>query len=110
KPYASAKSATDRDRLRGQVLELFGWNIYRVWSTDWYRNPQQEIQRLIEAIKQAPMPEPEPENYEFTRMDSPTETAITAYQTAELHIEDPKEIQLYSLEKLAKGIRKGVQA
>jgi len=51
--YARARSATDRDRLRDQVLEMFGWNIYRVWSTDWYRNPERELKRLNEAIEQA---------------------------------------------------------
>lgn len=51
--YASARSATDRDRLREQVLELFGWKIYRVWSTDWYRNPERELKRLVTAIEQA---------------------------------------------------------
>jgi hypothetical protein len=51
--YASAQSATDRDRLRHQIMELFGWNIYRLWSTDWYRNPERELQRLIAAIEQA---------------------------------------------------------
>ncbi|MVN91607.1 DUF3320 domain-containing protein [Mucilaginibacter aquatilis] len=51
--YAKARSATDRDRLRTQVLEMFGWNIYRVWSTDWYRNPERELKRLIKAIEQA---------------------------------------------------------
>jgi len=51
--YAKARSASDRDRLREQVLEMFGWNIYRVWSTDWYRNPERELTRLINAIDQA---------------------------------------------------------
>lgn len=51
--YASAKSARDRDRLRNQVLDGIGWSIYSVWSTDWYRNPEREYQRLLEAIKKA---------------------------------------------------------
>ncbi|WP_442587480.1 DUF3320 domain-containing protein [Pedobacter sp. AW31-3R] len=51
--YAKARSATDRDRLRQQVLEMFGWNIYRIWSTDWYRNPERELKRLIDTIEQA---------------------------------------------------------
>ncbi|MBE9583177.1 DUF3320 domain-containing protein [Mucilaginibacter sp. JRF] len=51
--YSKARSATDRNRLREQVLEMFGWSIYRVWSTDWYRNPDRELKRLIEAIEQA---------------------------------------------------------
>ncbi len=51
--YHSAKSARDRDRLRQDVLEGLGWKIIRVWSTDWFRNPQQQIQRLENAIRDA---------------------------------------------------------
>jgi very-short-patch-repair endonuclease len=51
--YAKARSATDRDRLRKQVLEMFGWNAYRVWATDWYRNPEREFGRIVEAIEHA---------------------------------------------------------
>jgi len=51
--YASAKSARDRDRLRKQVMETMGWKIFRIWSTDWFRNPKQELDRLIAAIEKA---------------------------------------------------------
>jgi Superfamily I DNA and RNA helicases and helicase subunits len=51
--YAGAKSARDRDRLRNQVLNGIGWSIYSIWSTDWYRNPEREYQRLLEARKKA---------------------------------------------------------
>ena len=51
--YSKAKSARDRDRLRKQVLENIGWKIYKVWSTEWYRNPDRELQRLIDAIEKA---------------------------------------------------------
>ncbi|OQX35626.1 MAG: hypothetical protein B0D91_10460 [Oceanospirillales bacterium LUC14_002_19_P2] len=36
--YHSAKSARDRDRLRQEVLTGLGWNIRRIWSTDWFKN------------------------------------------------------------------------
>lgn len=37
--YHSSKSARDRDRLREEVLNRLGWDLYRVWSTDWFRDP-----------------------------------------------------------------------
>lgn len=43
-------SARDRDRLRQQVLEGLGWEIVRVWSTDWFADPAREMQRLKDAI------------------------------------------------------------
>lgn len=49
--YHAARSAKDRDRLRQQVLENMGWNIYNVWSTDWFRHPEREFNRLIAVIE-----------------------------------------------------------
>ena len=53
KSYEVAKSARDRDRLRSNVLEGMGWNLYNVWSTDWFRNPSGELRLLVEAIEKA---------------------------------------------------------
>lgn len=50
--YHSSKTARDRDRLRQEILEGKGWTIYRVWSTDWIRNPQRELSRLTARIKE----------------------------------------------------------
>jgi len=51
--YHSARSARDRDRLRQQVLENMGWCIHRIWSTDWFRNPDRELIEVIKAIEVA---------------------------------------------------------
>lgn len=51
--YHSARSARDRDRLRQEVLEGLGWQIHRIWSTDWFSNPESEIRRTVEAIERA---------------------------------------------------------
>lgn len=45
--YHSAKSARDRDRLRQEVLENLGWQIRRIWSTDWFRNADAQLQPLL---------------------------------------------------------------
>ncbi|MEX2490530.1 MAG: DUF3320 domain-containing protein [Nitrospirales bacterium] len=51
--YHSARSARDRDRLRQQILENQGWRLHRIWSTNWYRNPQEELEKALAAIEQA---------------------------------------------------------
>ena len=51
--YHSARSARDRDRLRQGVLESLGWRFHRIWSTDWFRNSQQELERAVAAIEAA---------------------------------------------------------
>ncbi|UZQ54384.1 DUF559 domain-containing protein [Trichothermofontia sichuanensis B231] len=49
--YHSAKAARDRDRLRQQVLEQLGWHLYRIWSTDWFTNPNAETEKLITYLQ-----------------------------------------------------------
>ena len=41
--YHGARSARDRDRLRQLVLERLGWRFHRIWSTDWFSNPDGEL-------------------------------------------------------------------
>lgn len=48
--YHSAKSARDRDRLRQEILEERGWQIHRIWSTDWFKNPSTTLQPIIREL------------------------------------------------------------
>ena len=51
--YHSSRSARDRDRIREQHLRNLDWKLYRIWSTDWFHNPERELNRAVEAIKEA---------------------------------------------------------
>ncbi len=51
--YHSARSARDRDRLRQAVLEDHGWIIHRIWSTDWFQRPAEQLRKVAAAIEQA---------------------------------------------------------
>ncbi len=48
--YHSEKSIRDRDRLRQEVLEVKGWKIHRIWSTDFFKNREREIERLNKTL------------------------------------------------------------
>jgi very-short-patch-repair endonuclease len=50
--YHSARSVRDRDRLRQAILENLGWTIHRIWSTDWFKDPESEIQRVLATLSQ----------------------------------------------------------
>ena len=91
--YHSARSARDRDRLRQQVLEGMGWRLHRIWSTDWFKDPERELRKVLDAIETARIhgntrkeekKQPEfsvertPEEY------LPPETGTRAYQCAQL--------------------------
>ena len=51
--YHSSSSARERDRLRQAVLEGLGWRFHRIWSTEWFRNSSQEIERIKFTIENA---------------------------------------------------------
>jgi very-short-patch-repair endonuclease len=50
--YHSARAARDRDKYRQGVLEGLGWEIYRIWSTDWFENPEAETRKLLAHLEQ----------------------------------------------------------
>ncbi len=51
--YHSSQSARDRDKIRQDVLENLGWHIYRIWSTDWFKQGAKEREKLRSALKSA---------------------------------------------------------
>ncbi|MBK8003910.1 MAG: DUF559 domain-containing protein [Gemmatimonadetes bacterium] len=50
--YHSSPCARDRDRLRQSVLESRGWQIIRIWSTDWFKDRQGTTQRLLRQLRE----------------------------------------------------------
>ncbi|MEM3388225.1 MAG: DUF3320 domain-containing protein [Thermoproteota archaeon] len=50
--YHSHRSARDRDRLRQEILEKLGWKIYRVWSTDWVKNPDKIVENIFRRVQE----------------------------------------------------------
>jgi very-short-patch-repair endonuclease len=48
--YHSSASARDRDRIREDVLRNLGWQILRVWSTDWFRQPRDACERIDASL------------------------------------------------------------
>ncbi|MGI4776841.1 MAG: DUF4011 domain-containing protein [Janthinobacterium lividum] len=48
--YHSGATARDRDRLRQHVLESLGWRIHRIWSTDWWLDPEGEVEKMRKLL------------------------------------------------------------
>ena len=38
------------DRLRQEILEQKGWRLYRIWSTDWFNDPEREAKKLLSHL------------------------------------------------------------
>ena len=51
--YHSSRAARDRDRLREQVLNERGWDIHRIWSTEWFYNNAAVRKGLFAAVEDA---------------------------------------------------------
>lgn len=51
--YHSTPTARDRDRLRQEQLERRGWRFHRIWSTEWFRNKEQAVDRAVEHYGRA---------------------------------------------------------
>jgi very-short-patch-repair endonuclease len=50
--YHRAATARDRDRLREHVLRELGWDILRVWSTQWWTSRERAIEKLHGQLNQ----------------------------------------------------------
>ncbi|MBU2741552.1 DUF3320 domain-containing protein [Acidithiobacillus albertensis] len=49
--YHRSATARDRDKLREQVLRGLGWDILRVWSTDWWIDATGTLEKLDAKLR-----------------------------------------------------------
>ena len=49
--YHSQPTARERDRLRQTALERRGWRFHRIWSTDWFNDPDRCINNVLTALR-----------------------------------------------------------
>ncbi len=47
----TSKSTLERDVFRNEFLKSKGWKIFRVWSRDWWHNPNQVISAIVKEIE-----------------------------------------------------------
>src|SRR5690554_1948187 len=88
--YRAAKTAKDRELNQAGVLKMLGWNIYKLWSLDWWYNPEKVLTDIEKAIAQTPDSEPE------TALDSQTADAQAPDSHAQKR-EEYADIKLQSL-------------
>ncbi len=53
KSYRESGSVRDRDRLRGEHLQRLGWHYHRLWSTNWFHDPDAEVAKVQAAYQRA---------------------------------------------------------
>jgi hypothetical protein len=50
--YHSSATARDRDFLREQVLRGLGWEVIRIWSTDWWIDSESALEHVDKQLNQ----------------------------------------------------------
>jgi very-short-patch-repair endonuclease len=85
--YRQSGSVRDRDRLRSEHLERLGWRFHRIWSTNWFRDPQSEVAKLQqafdEAVSAAVLPEPETAaEADLPQPEAADETVLPEFEAA----------------------------
>lgn len=57
--YQKYVSARERDYHRRKYLEIKGWKMHRVWSTNWWRDSKAEIERIVKRVEAYTSPKSE---------------------------------------------------
>ncbi|WP_289027750.1 DUF4011 domain-containing protein [uncultured Paraglaciecola sp.] len=60
--YHSSPAARDRDRIRHIILENLGWKLLRIWSTDYFIDPNEIIEKIHCQLTELLAQEQEPIN------------------------------------------------
>ncbi|MFZ2455450.1 MAG: DUF3320 domain-containing protein [Candidatus Altiarchaeia archaeon] len=93
--YKSSRYARDRDKIRPEILKTLEWNIHRIWSEDWLRNREQELEKIRGRIQSATVDKKEDKNpnrdREFSKVENitklreiPLKTKYSNYKICEL--------------------------
>jgi very-short-patch-repair endonuclease len=74
--YYAAETSRARDRLRREHLERLGWRFHRIWSTEWFADPDRALAGVLTSYQQAlatsdAEPEPEAENEPQAEVPAP---------------------------------------
>lgn len=49
--YTKTKTTRDREIVQSSVLRQLGWNICNIWTMDWWENPTEVIEHILDVIK-----------------------------------------------------------
>ena len=101
--YYQANTSRDREIVQVDVLRQLGWNIHKIWSTEWWENPGRVLSRLFEVLEHAK----HNESYGIKKINGGDETQpVTSHEEAfqQLAIVEPADKAI----SLAKDYRPAV--
>ena len=84
--YAASGTTTSREVSQMSMLKGFGWNIVRIWSLEWWENPDKVFDKLVAIINDAKKKEEAPA--EEAPAEEPSEGNEAPSETAETEPEE----------------------
>jgi hypothetical protein len=97
-PYGNSKTARDRDISQISVLQGLGWKLHRVWTMDWWDNPDMEIKKILDILAAPPEPDPDPEqetSEKTDKIEESTEGASPASSVSEYREYKKADLPIY---------------
>ena len=85
--YHSTQTTRDREIVQTSVLGNLRWQVMRVWSVDWFNNPERVIGRIIEKITS-----------EESQIDTPTPITQHSSPTFDISNEKVEEVKSNAVE------------
>ncbi|MBR3341905.1 MAG: DUF3320 domain-containing protein [Clostridiales bacterium] len=89
--YASSGTTTSREVSQMSMLKGFGWNVVRIWSLEWWENPDSVFAKLVELINSS-KEQPEIPEEDVPAGDAP---AVEAEESGTADEEAGPEIVIY---------------
>ncbi len=84
--YAASGTTTSREVSQLSMLKGFGWNIVRIWSLEWWENPDKVFEKLVAIINDSQKKDETPA--EETPSEGPSEETDAPSEPAD---EEPAE-------------------
>ncbi len=77
--YRDTLTTRDREIVQPSVLASLGWRVMRVWSVDWFNNPQRVLDRIDEAMN-------------ASLDDKPQQTTHNKFDITDEDVEEPSSL------------------
>ena len=106
--YHSTQTTRDREIVQTSVLGNLRWQVMRVWSVDWFNNPERVISRIIERItnEESQTSSPSPNSYRPTPVfdissekEEEVQSNAVEYKECDLSVSAAKKLSDYKLVK-----------
>ena len=76
--YAASGTTTSREVSQISMLKGFGWNIVRIWSLEWWENPDSVFEKLVALIEDSKKEPEEPAAEETPAEEVPEQSTETS--------------------------------